>query len=201
MLGRQPKILWQVMTKGDSPVTLDEVKNHLRLDLSDTSEDVLLDLYILAINEKVKGLIWWRITRDVIIGRGNIFPDCDIPINIDEAPVITINKVEFLDDDFDKNNYTEIVDFSVQGANIHPEEGEIWPQKTGRLNLIQITATIGCGDDLPPDIRLAILNGVAFMYRNRGDCKSSSELDSLLKSLLQDRLPHLLVVPATLNSR
>lgn len=167
----------------NKPLTLTEVKNHLRLDVADTSEDDYLNFLINAValfGEKYTKKDF--ITRTYETYRDNF---CDLEIR--KSPIQAVSTVERLVDDVLTEVPTTV--WFVTKSNTYPhlslKVDQSWPTDTDdREQAIKITFTAGLGDDatdIPGDYKNAMLAHIAFIYENRGDCEENDgEIERLI---------------------
>lgn len=142
------------------PVTLDEAKQHMRVDHD--HEDWLIQRYILAAAHEIEAHCEIALTRQTISLTGETDGE---PINMPVGPLapdaaITVNGTE-----------------TTEGI-----EGGRYPRLTLRPEVtgtVAITYEAGHGDtsdSVPDDLQLAILEQVAWSYDHRGDADAEPGL-------------------------
>jgi len=152
------------------PVSLAEVKTHLRVDITD--DDDLITALVVAAREYCEAFQnrayitqTWELTLDE-------FPET--PLVIPKPPLQSVSSVKYIDYEgtetvFDAANY--IVDTSSEPGRLTLAYGVTWPTVTlQRLNGVKITFTAGYGDsasDVPQTVKQAILLLVGHWYENR----------------------------------
>lgn len=153
------------------PVTVSEVKSHLRIDGSD--EDTLLALYIKAAREHVE-----TITRRALISQQwqltlDDWWDDDY-LEIPLPPLIRIDSLSYRDEAGDVNtvsssSYVVVDDYDpgriAWAEGVSAPTSELYP-----YGGVMITFTAGygtSGDDVPEGIRQAIRLLAGFYYENR----------------------------------
>lgn len=151
------------------PVSIDEVKAHLRLD--GNSEDALIASLLLTSRlhiETALGLALmtqqWQLVRDV-------WPEA-ATVKIGIAPVQTINEIRVLDKDgvstvVPSSSYT--LEATGRPARIVPKD-QAWPMPGRKAGGIQIDFAAGFGsaaDAVPSPIRQALLLLVTHWYEHR----------------------------------
>jgi len=175
-------------------VSLDEVKAHLRLDSTDTSEDTWLTMAILAATDSVEKFL----KRDLITKTYSTYLQSFVyeAIELRRAPLGSITSISY----YDVNNalqtlpgtaYTTHVTNGFSMVTTAPEQA--WPDTYDRPQAVQILFTAGygaSGSSVPAPIRMALLNLVASVYSNRGDCDTgtcdcSGMIAGNVKSMLQ----------------
>ncbi|MGD9276245.1 MAG: head-tail connector protein [Candidatus Pacearchaeota archaeon] len=160
-----------------TPVTLAEVKEHLKLDPTDTSQDTYLTFLIKAATKFGEDY-----TRRIFINTGfrtyrDFFECC---IKLRRSKLQSLDLYEYLVDSLfttvtstlyyvtDEVDFSKIVLKNDQHYPIDIDE---------QLQAIKIEFTAGYGTsetDVPDDIRLALLNHLAAVYENKGDCDQAS---------------------------
>lgn len=175
------------------PVSLSEVKNHLKIDHND--EDNYLSALISAARQWCEEFLWRYLlnteaelfinefTKTIYVGRG-----CN-----------EITEIAYLDDDsvyqvIPNSNY--YLDLHSQPAVIEFNNYSL-PVTTKKLNLLRIKIKAGFGDDasdIPAPIKSAILLIVGHLYENRQD-----EITGTIVSALQFNSKYLLL-PYRINT-
>lgn len=188
-----------VTPPASEPVTADDVKNQLELDVSDTSKDTQIDLYITAAREMVEeytGLAlmtqtwqltldrwpndreeWWDGVRQTAItelvsgGRAS-------NIIIPRYPLQTVDSIK-ADGTAVTVGDTFITDTQQRPGRLVLKRGVTWPVVLDNANGIEIEYTAGYGanaTDVPAAIRLGIIQMAAYMFEHRGDCDTASAM-------------------------
>lgn len=158
-----------------TPVTLDEVKRHLRIDTDD--EDVYLqDLIQASTNhlEAVSGLKLltqtWRQFFDT--------PPADNLLETSLAPVQSVLEMRI----YDQNGDAKLIDLTNVELDTVSVPVRLWIQENlasyKPINGIEIDFLVGFGDlpmDIPDSIRRALLLLIAHAYEFRGAIPASSQ--------------------------
>lgn len=163
--------LQRTVAPSDRPVTLDEAKSHLRVDIA--ADDTLITRLIDAVTDYIEGpnglgiaLISqeWKVAFD-------FFPRV---IEIPLWPVISIDQISYVDPDGTSQTVDSFQsDVISSPARALPDYNTSWPQTRNVLNAVEVTFTAGFGTDSPPesnvpdDIRAAILLILGHWYENR----------------------------------
>jgi uncharacterized phiE125 gp8 family phage protein len=168
------------------PVSLIDVKTHLKLNLSDTSEDAYLNLLIDAAVEAGE-----RYTnRDFINKSYTTFREVFVdPIELRKSKVSSITSISYLL----SGTWTTLAT-TVYGLTdttgyplVYLKDGQDWPSNVDNTpQCIRIIFVSGYGTtpaSVPSGIRMALLNHIAFMYENRGDCNDCNELPSVVAKM------------------
>lgn len=176
-----------------TPVTLTEVKEHLRLDAADTSQDTYLTLLIdmaTSYGERHTGRDF--INKTYTTYRDNFWE----PILLRRSKVSSITSINYI-----INSTTTLLSSSVYGLEdvndypyIYLKQNQSWPDETDDIpQSIIIVFVSGYGasaTDVPADIKMALLSHIAFVYENRGDCGggcNGSNLPGTSKSIYDSR--------------
>ena len=167
------------------PVTLQEVKDHLRIVHDD--EDDLIESYKIAARKHIEFTLTWRalITQELQLSldsfppRATYYSPYFIKAKNDEIvlpypPVQEIVSITYKDKDGTETTIPAddyIVDTDSEPARIVPAPGESWPtEDLYPLGAVKIKFKAGYGDtkeDVPNELRQAILMLTAHFYENR----------------------------------
>ena len=182
----------------DFPVSKDLVESHLKTDIV---EESYFELLVEAITSSFEtDMLRDLITKTYIIyldDFDNLIykPGYDIyykskdrtssSILIKKNPVQSVEKVEYLVNDV----WTEVSSdvYRLSFENIYPfidvKEDQEWPSDADDVaNNVRVTVKVGYGDtceDIPRDIKLAILLTYASLDQSRGDCLNSASTSAL----------------------
>jgi len=189
------------------PVTAADVKNQLELDVSDTSKDSQIELYITAARQLVEeftGLAlitqvwkltldrwpsnqtkWWDGVRDGAVqdlvesGRAS-------QILLPRYPLQSVDTIT-ADDAAVTIADVFITDTAQKPGRLIVKRGATWPVILDNANGIEITYSAGYGanaTDVPAALRLAIIQIAAYMFEHRGDCNTENVIDKSGASVL-----------------
>ena len=164
----------RVVPPAVEPVSLAEVKAHVRLDEGMTQDDALLSALIGVARDSAerwlgRALIHqtWRMVCDAspVVGI----------VELPNPPLVSINHIKTYDDRdgekvFAAENY--YVDPARQPGRIVLRAGAVWPCAQRAANGFEVEYVAGygvTGEDVPPAIRRGILIHVAALYAERGD--------------------------------
>jgi len=191
------------------PVSVDEVKQHLRLTAS--SEDAYLESLIdiatdllqefchrKFIEQTITGWLdaenlmstWWEGSIVAAINAIASLRTIELPwtpaISVTSVSMYTLDDVELA---VDPNTYrVDTVDLAMP-TRITLKESAVWPGGSYRnQNSMQVIWQSGYGPDetdIPPGLRQAIKMMVAYLYNNRGDCSGDCVGACGAKSLAQ----------------
>jgi uncharacterized phiE125 gp8 family phage protein len=165
------------------PITVDEAKNHLRIDSDITQDDALLAMLIGAARlygETLTGRSWitqqWRLRLDGFgcFGAGggmNV-------IELERGLVESIDSIHYLD----TAGTTQAVDLTTVAkdldslpARISPVFGQVWPVPLPQIGAVWIDYTAGygaAGVNVPAGIRQWMLVRVATLYEHREEVEA-----------------------------
>ncbi len=158
---------------GDWPVSLDELKAHLRIDSDDTTEDQLLDAYLGAAtrwSEAYCNRKWLTATCT------EVFDEFPVMIRPRWSPLIAVTSITYIDtagatQTLDASLYQ--IDTVTEPGRIIPAYDEDWPEiRGGDLNSVTMVYTAGYGSstsDVPEVVRNAIMMIAGALYENRED--------------------------------
>ena len=153
------------------PVTLDETKLHLRVDITD--DDSLIGAKIETAREDVE-----TITRRALITQTwdlylDAFPS-ESQIELLMPPLQSVTHVKYTDPDGNESTLSSssyVVDTYSTPGRIVLKDGESWPGDTLQVvNGVEVQFKAGYGDhasDVPRPIRDAVLLLVGHYYENR----------------------------------
>jgi uncharacterized phiE125 gp8 family phage protein len=152
----------------ETPVTLEEAKEHCRVDLD--VDDAVLTRHIGAAARWAEGYLQRPIvtqTRELLL---DAFPACAIELR--DGPVTTVESVKYIDANGVNQELGDMqLDLFSDPARILPGWGSSWPGTRDALNavVVRYTAGYGAAADVPDDIKSAILLVVADLYEHRED--------------------------------
>lgn len=161
------------------PVTLEEVKLHLRVDYTD--DDTLIGSLISAARSIVEARVKMSLSPQTISVTVDDWRDL-IPdaywsreiLHLPQGPLVSVVSVEYTTDGvtqtWDDENY--VVSPGLPGR-LSPKDGHSYPDLDTTLDAVTITYTVG-EDTIPPAARSAILLLVAHWYENRAAASETS---------------------------
>lgn len=180
--------LAQTVAPTEEPVSLQEAKAHLRVDLDD--EDALIAGYIASARqwcEKWTGRAF--ITQTWTLGLDDWADRIAIPL----APLSSVTSVDYLDENDASQTLSttiyQVVTGGDQGGVIFRKDGQSFPSLSDLKEPITITFVAGYGlaSDVPEPIRQAILLLVGHWFRNRetvGVVSENTPLEFTVTALL-----------------
>ncbi len=158
------------------PVSLDDVKEHLRLDPTDTSQDAYLTLLIktaTSFAEKYTRRTFIDTTFETFL---SCFCCC---IELRRSKVTSIVSFEYLESGVLTAVDADIYYLTDENAYAHIllEDGSTYPTPDVNAQAVKIVFVAGYGPDdtdIPDELKLALLNHIASLYENRGDCSPAN---------------------------
>ena len=143
------------------PVSLDELKLHVRVDTDDFDDDLTLKLeaavrHVEEITRRALITQEWKLSLPR-------FPYGDRELVLPKGSLQAVSEITYLDAvgervTLDEDDY--VVSSATEPARIVPAFATFWPIARRMLDSVQITFTCGFGDgaaDVPADLRHAIL--------------------------------------------
>ena len=153
------------------PLTLTEVKDSLK----DTpvEEDALVSVLITAARRAAEAHTHrvfvtqtWDYFADLFPASSSTF------LELPRPPLVSVTSIKYTDTDgvqqtWDSSKY--VVDTHAERGRILPAWSEIWPSTRQVMNAVEIRFVAGFGvpDDVPEDIRTAILQTINHLYDHR----------------------------------
>ena len=155
------------------PISLATLKEHLKLDPSDTSQDGYLTLIIEAVRicaeEEMKRIL----INTTFLTYRDLFNCC---IELRKSKFQSLVRFKYLKDDILTTVSSDLyyITNELAYSSIYLKDGECYPvDLDNRFQAIEIEFVAGYGTtdaSIPQDIKLALLNHAAVLYENRGDC-------------------------------
>jgi uncharacterized phiE125 gp8 family phage protein len=173
----------------ETPVSLEEAKAHLRVEHDE--EDDLITALINAATAEIDGRQGF-LRRSLVTQTWDYFLSwfpVQARICLPFPPVQSVTHIKYFDganaeQTFDPASY-EVVTVAEQ-AYVQLAHNASWPGTYEREQAINIRYVAGYGDpeDVPANIRAAILIRVGELYANRGDADWSGDMSKPVRRLL-----------------
>jgi uncharacterized phiE125 gp8 family phage protein len=167
-------------------VSLDDVKAHLRLDPADTSQDAYLELLIRAATRVAEDYTRRTFINTTFRTYRDFFENCtklrrsrfqslvSFEYSVADALTTVNSSLYYITDE---TGYSKII---LKDSESYPDDID------DKLDSIKIDFVAGFGADsssIPRDLYLALLNHIAVLYENRGDCDQDMSDDFWEKNL------------------
>lgn len=170
-------------------ISLTEVKEHLRLDSTDASQDSYLTMLILSATDYAQQYMGITLINTTYRTYRDCFTSC---IELRKPPFSSLVSFEYLVSDV----YTAVTAslYYIAERNVYPKiylvDGESFPSDIDNTkNAVQIDFVAGYGADstaiaepMLSNIKLALLNHVARLYEIRGDCGKDNSIYNAIPS-------------------
>jgi len=169
-------------------VSVDDVKKAGRMDLEDTMLDDTIEMYIEVLTSRVEAYCG-IILRDTKFTA--YYDDFPVVINIQKAPFVSLNGIEY-----DIDDVATALDLTTVQQQVKKHEVNIFPTKSSNFpstdeNVDSVSVDINFGyddaDAVPKAIRGAIIMSVVALVFGAGeDCDSNADvLCGTAKSMLK----------------
>lgn len=160
----------KVATKATSfPISKAEVKAHLRLPSTYTTEDSYIDSLIAASYAIAELRTNRALLETTFRATFDKFPKI---IEINKTPLISITSITYIDtagqtQTLDSSHY--LIDADAEPFRITPAYGESWPSTQNRINAVTVTFKAGysAASEIPKNIIQAMLMLCADLFKNR----------------------------------
>ena len=158
------------------PITLQQAKEHLRLDTAD--DDSVVGLNILAAREKAEEITNRALITQTWTWKLDRFPvSSAIALRVPRSPLSSITSIQYVDSDgvtqtWASSNY----DVATPGGprpdrgRIMPAYGEVWPTTREQMDAVTIIFIAGYGgaaEDMPANLVSAMLLHVGTLFEHR----------------------------------
>jgi len=168
------------------PVTLQEIKTHLREEDSNDNDSALLDL-IKSARQEIERLIERHFINTTLKLRLNWFPGT---ILLERVPVSSVTSIEYVD----SNGDTQTLAASAYQTDLNKVPPEItetlnqsWPSTSDEINSVIVTFVAGYGsgeNDVPQDAKSLIKLWVEREFHGRyGDIRFERAIERKMDAL------------------
>lgn len=189
------------------PITITNIKEHLRLD--EDVDDLQVNAYIIAAREWAENYTgrflmqrtmrqWYDaspvdssalIDGTLLQGHQNYFTS-NQTLEVAASPISSIDSIKYYDDagteyTWAASNY--YADTISDIARITLKDGGSFPTDVRKLNAFAVNFTVGYGTniaDVPQAIKVAMMQYITFLYEHRGDYEGAIQAPVVLRSLL-----------------
>lgn len=175
----------------NKPVTLVEVKTHLKIDAADATQDDYLNLLIDMARDFGE-----KYTKRTFIDTGftTFRDDFNDSLLLRRSKVSAIASIKYLVSGVLTTLSTDIYDFTdvTDFSEIFLKVDQVFPTDVDQVpQAVEIIFTAGYGTDatdVPADVKFAMLNHIAFLYSNRGDCSDGGSVNPNTVKSLYDKI-------------
>ena len=166
------------------PITLDQAKGHIRVELEEHADDDLIRVQVKAATLAAETFTmrqFMTATYELLLDK---FPTV---IDVPRPPLRTVNSIKYIDTDGNK----QTLDTSVYTVDTVSMVGRIvlayeqsWPQTRVQIQAVTVNYDAGYGTraDIPPDIIAAIKLYLGHLYENREDVVVGVAVNKLPKA-------------------
>ncbi len=163
------------------PLTLDEVKDHLRIELTDGTEDALISRLIVAARRRAENFLWRAIMKQTWDYFLDDFPGGSGTILLPLPPLQSITTVKYIDLDGNQQTLAATlwkVDAVSEPARLVPAFNETWPSTREEINAVEIRFVAGYTDigQVPEEVKSAMKMMMGSWYENRESLREGGEL-------------------------
>lgn len=168
-----------------APVSLDDVKNKLRIDGNDFDSDLLLNLD--AATDYCQEYQWAQYCTATFAERFDCFPSM---FQLQRCPIQSVTSITYVDTAGNTQTLTANTDYTVdiyaKPARIVPAYSKSWPATRGHINDLTVTYVAGYGgpEDVPDEVRLAIILKTKQAFET---CEDGGALDKVIHGYLDKR--------------
>lgn len=155
----------------DEPLTLEEAKQHCRIEAAVTEDDALVEAYIGAAVDQLQRELDFYLAEQTWKQSFRTF-DC---VRIWQRPVAEVVSVAYFDAD-DEEQTLDDAEYRFESGALGSKlvlAGSSWPSLASRTDAVTVTYKLGVATaDIPPALKAALMLHVGFLYANR---ESSSD--------------------------
>lgn len=173
------------------PVTLEQAKLHLRVDISE--DDSRIRIAIQKAREWVESYVQRQMIQADSTVYLDFFPCGSAPINLPKPPLVEVTEIRYIDTAGVQQTFTDF-DYDPVGyvGRVYPTFGKVWPATRLIPNAVEIDMTHGygaSGSSVPACLIEAMLLLISHSYENREPVligSISKELEFTIESNLSD---------------
>lgn len=179
------------------PITIDEAKAHLRVDLDD--EDALIEAAVTAARTYAENFMRRKLITQTLKTTANGFGGSSMALPL--GPVQSVTQVQYKQTTdgalttWAADQYQLVK--SVIPQRLAPAYGVTWPVTRADYDNVEITYSVGYGDDaadVPGDIIAAIKLLLGHFYENREDEVAGTVVSKVTLSARRLLMPYVVAV-------
>lgn len=132
------------------PLTLDEAKRHLRVDVDDENE--LINTLLVAAREWIESYTHRKLITQTWDDKRDAFPCSDEVIELPFPPVSSVTSITYVDTSGTSQTWTSSLYTTdlpsgpqARRARIYPAYGEFYPSTRGQMNAVTVRFVCGYG--------------------------------------------------------
>ena len=154
------------------PISLNEVKRHLRIDIDDVDQDDYLQDLIVVARRRVESITWRKLITQTWYAYLQNWPRGEY-IELPFGNLQSVTAIKYTDDDGDESTWSSseyIVGTDYQKGRITLADGYTWPNETlYPSNPIEIEFLCGYGlaASVPPELKHAMKMIISELFENR----------------------------------
>ena len=154
------------------PISLNEVKRHLRIDIDDVDQDDYLQDLIVVARRRVESITWRKLITQTWYAYLQNWPRGEY-IELPFGSLQSVTAIKYTDDDGDESTWSSseyIVGTDYQKGRITLADGYTWPNETlYPSNPIEIEFLCGYGlaASVPPELKHAMKMIISELFENR----------------------------------
>lgn len=166
------------------PLTLDETKDHLKLELDDKTEDALVSRLIVAARRRAENFLWRAIMKQTWDYFLDEFPNSEGTILLPLPPLQSVTTVKYIDLDGNQKTLADTLwkaDAVSEPARLVPAFNETWPSTREEINAVEIRFVAGYTDigQVPEEVKSGMKMMAASWYENRESLREGGELQPI----------------------
>ena len=176
VLAKRGDNLGSVVGPQAEPVTVDELKTHLRIDHA--LDDGELAVFIETATDYVEGITGRVLITRTGVDYANAFPPGRHALHLRIAPIVTITSIQYLDSAETLQTLSSGIYTFDNNTPYHPvaypQPGESWPVALDTRNAVRVNYTAGYqsitadpAGTVPNALKLAIKMLAGHLYENR----------------------------------
>ena len=151
------------------PISLDEAKRHVRIDIDETDHDDYLQDLITVAREQVEMITWRRLGSQTWYAYLDDWPSADY-IELPFGSLISVTAIKYTDVDGDESTWSSaeyIVDTNYQKGRVTLADGYTWPSENlYPSNPIEIEFVCGVVT-IPAQVKHAMKMIISELFENR----------------------------------
>ncbi len=174
---------YKVIIPSEDVVELSEIRSYLKLSASDEAQDKLLLLFARAATRLIESYIGLALLEQTIgVTTDDLFAPWSVPL----GDVVSITAAYTIDQYGSKTDLDPATTFAVQSDGtftLHSDKS--LPSDARQLYYAYVGYAFGSVDEVPSEIKIAILRQTAWMHDHRDDSEAVQILGPGVKQLVE----------------